>query len=125
MRQVRVSKVGELQMQDILDALTNAILDEQDHNLDDILGQFNVTYEQVSSLVTLIRGLRATLVAQQPSRKFIKHLKRDLLGQSERNLGRQVQIAAASLAAAAGVALLVHRWMVGEPGGIEAPLLPQ
>ena len=125
----------DLHMQNLMDTLTDAVLNNQD-DVDTILRQYDVPYENVASLIEVIQRLHAALSIQEPSKNFIKHLKRDLFDLQSRGKARssalpgRVQIAAgvaAGVAAVAGVALIAARHYLAEHSseGTEVPVLPQ
>ncbi len=99
---------------ELLDAITQAMLAEQD-DVDYILERYAVQGGQVKGLITLVHGLRNLLYAQDPSEKFVKDLKKDLLGQSKgvgarlRAMPARVQLAAGVAAVLAGFMLITRR----------------
>jgi hypothetical protein len=122
------------QIYDLLDILTEAVLGQQD-NLDEIIQQHDIPHDQIEGLADLIQKLHTVLGSQQPSGKFIKQLKRDLLRQNDqilaplRNLRGRTQVAAgaAGIAAFAGLTLMIARRYLGASSsdGAEIPVLQQ
>ena len=105
------SNTNDARIPDLLDVLTEAILGGQD-DLDQIIEKYDIPLAKIEGLVDLIHGLRHMLVRHEPSKKFARELKRDLLG-SERRLPGRAQIAAGVAAAAAGAGVVLfarHRW---------------
>lgn len=122
------------QTQDLLDTLTNVVLGKQD-NLDDIIREHDIPQNQVEDWVDLVQRLHSLYLNRQPSAKFVKQLKRDLLRDNEylfapfRNLQGRTQVAAraAGIAAFAGVTLMIARRYLTESSseGTEIPVLQQ
>ena len=109
---------NDLELQNLLSAVTDAMLADKNGDIDKIIGQYAVPRTEVDSLVGVIRRLHVTLVGVQPSRRFVYRLKTDLMGTPERNvvtrirhLPPRVQIAA-GIALVAGFMLLSRRRMV-------------
>jgi len=105
------------QFDDLLDALTDAMLAEQD-DVDHILDRFGTSQQQTNGFIHMIRNLRDAFSPQEPSDKFVKSLKRDLMGQSNgmtarlRGLPARVQVAA-GFALVAGFMLITRRRLTG------------
>ncbi|GAB4519405.1 MAG: hypothetical protein OHK0046_28230 [Anaerolineae bacterium] len=119
-------------MDDLLTALTEALLDEQ-YDLDHLIEEYNIPRTRVDGFVDLISNLRDVLAIQQPSDDFIKHLKQELVGSGDglwervRALPGRVQIAA-GVALIAGFVLISRRRTPGdEPAAqpAEIPVLQQ
>lgn len=107
------------ELQNLLSAVTDAILAEE-ANLDSILNQYQVSHEQVTGFVSLIYNLHQALVGVQPSKRFVRRLKQDLIATGNVNmLGRvrrlppRVQIAA-GVALVAGFMLISRRRMMAD-----------
>jgi hypothetical protein len=121
----------DLQIQNLMDSLTNAVLNNE-NDVATILQQYEGVFDNVGSLLEVIHRLHATLSIQEPSKSFIKHLKRDLFDAESRNRTRsfvlpgRVQVAA-GVAAVAGVALIAARRYLAEDTseGAEVSVLPQ
>jgi hypothetical protein len=122
---------NDLELQSLLSAVTDAMLADPNGDIDSIIGRYAVPRAEVDSLIGIIHRLHLTLVGAQPSRRFVRRLKTDLIGTSERNvvariryLPPRVQIAA-GIALVAGFMLLSRRRMIediqAEPQ--EAPVL--
>ncbi len=120
---------SDLQLQDLLSAVTDALLAENDE-LDTIIATYNVPRAQVDRLVYIIRRLHVALVGVQPSRRFARRLKQDLIGTPAtglvsrvRYLPARVQIAA-GFAVVAGFMLLSRRRLIADvQENQEAPAL--
>ena len=74
---------SEVQFQNLLSAVTDALLADQAHEVEAIIQQYAVPRAEVESLVGLIRRLHLTLVGAQPSRRYVRRLKHDLVGAAE------------------------------------------
>lgn len=108
------SKLSDVQLQNILANLTDAMLDEA-ADVDTLLAQYQIDENDLAGLVTLIDQLNQTLLPVQPSGRFVRRLHQDLIGMEPGNvLGRvrrlppRVQIAA-GIALVAGVMILSRR----------------
>jgi type VI protein secretion system component VasF len=97
---------NDLELQNLLSAVTDALLADQHTSIDSIVGRYAVQRHEVDSLVRLIRRLHLTLVGVQPSQRFVKRLRHDLVG-SNRNLVARVRYLPPRVQIAAGIALLV------------------
>lgn len=124
---------NDLELQNLLSAVTDAMLAEKNGDLDTIIGQYAVPRTEVDSLIGIIRRLHITMVGAQPSRRFVHRLKTDLMGTPDRNvvariryLPPRVQIAA-GIALVAGFMLLSRRRMMEDVRSEqqEAPVLQQ
>jgi hypothetical protein len=122
-------ELTETEMQNLLDAITEALIEGRE--LEPVLAQYNVSYQEISSLVEIIGDLHTTLATQQPSDRFIRSVKYDLMGRQRgivarvRFLPGRIQIAA-GLALVAGFALLAHRRIAGDgQNRTEFPVLQQ
>lgn len=111
---------SDLELQALLSAVTDALLADEQADLDGIIRQYDVPRTQVDSLVWLIRRLHVTLVGAQPSKRFVRRLKHDLVGTERSNvvariryLPPRVQIAA-GVALVAGFMLLTYRRLIDE-----------
>jgi len=123
----------ETQFENLLDAITDAVL----HNPDDVravIARHPVPATRLDGLAELIARLNATLTPQQPQDRFVRQLKRDLVGQQSGLLARlrylpgRVQIAAGLAVIAGGLMLFSRRRGFEIPDTIqdaEIPLLQQ
>ena len=107
------------ELENLLSAVTDALLAEQG-DLDSVISQYNVPRSNVDLFVKVIRRLHMTLVGVQPSRRFVRRLKADLMGLPHygvvsrvRFLPARVQIAA-GLAVVAGFMLLTRRRIMAD-----------
>lgn len=114
--------ITDLQMQNLLDTLTEAVLGGQ-VNPNELLKQHNISYEKLDGLLNLIYRLQATLVEQRPSAKFTRRLKQDLIDPDTEwiplpDLSGRAQVVAGVVAFACagvmGAALILHRRMMGQ-----------
>lgn len=112
---------SDLELQNLLSAVTDALLTDDDQDIDVIVSHYAVPRTEVDGFIGVIRRLHLTLVGVQPSRRFVRRLKHDLVGQPEndnvvariRYLPPRVQIAA-GIALVAGFMLLSRRRMAEE-----------
>jgi hypothetical protein len=96
----------EVQLLDLLSAVTDALLADDSADVDTIITQYAVPRAEVDSLVEIIRRLHMTLVGAQPSRRFVRRLKHDLVGLSDRNVVARIRYLPARVQIAAGIALV-------------------
>lgn len=99
------SESSDRQLENLLAAVTDALLGEE-ANVDVIIGQYNLPRSQFESAVTLIRRLHLALVGVQPSRKFVRRLKVDLIGQQGNPIVNRIRYLPPRVQIAAGVFLL-------------------
>ena len=126
------SENNEVQMQNLLAAVTDAMLAEEDADIDAIIARYNVPRGRVEDMLKVIRRLHVVLVGQQPSEKFARRLKQDLFGQDPtmvnrlRYLPARVQIAA-GVTVVAGFMLIARRRLIGDAAedSAEIPALQQ
>jgi len=111
---------NDLELQNLLSAVTDAMLADKNGDIDKIIGRYAVPRTEVDSLIGVIHRLHFTLVGAQPSRRFVHRLKTDLMGAPDRNvvariryLPPRVQIAA-GIALVAGFMLLSRRLMIDD-----------
>ena len=107
------SELSETQMQNLLDALTNAILVGQD-DVDPITRRYGAEPELVTPYVRLINQLQQVLYTEQPRDAFVRSLKLELTRQANpyadlRRFPVRARLAAIIAAAAAGVLLILRR----------------
>ncbi|MCS7070290.1 MAG: hypothetical protein NZM00_02215, partial [Anaerolinea sp.] len=67
-------------MDDLLSALTDAIIAD-DVAIDGIVNRYGVPRNEVEPFVHLVRRLHVVLVGVRPSRRFVRRLQTELLGQ--------------------------------------------
>ncbi|MCB9454197.1 MAG: hypothetical protein H6672_22415 [Anaerolineaceae bacterium] len=110
----------EGQLQDLFAAVTDALLADESADLDTIVAQYHVPQEEVAGMISIIRRLHMVLVGAQPSTRFVRRLKHDLMGAPQfgmvsriRHLPPRVQIAA-GVALVAGFMLLTRRRMLDD-----------
>lgn len=112
--------VTELQLQDLLSAVTDALLADENADMDIIVAHYSVPRTEVESLMRVIRRLHLALVGAQPSRRFVRRLKNDLVGSSNRDMVARIRYLpprvqlAAGIALVAGFMLLTRRRLVDE-----------
>ena len=99
------SGTSDTHLEDLLAAVTDALLAEDD-NVDAILVQYNVPRAQFEGAVYLIRRLHVALVGVHPSRRFVRRLRVDLIGQQGNPIVNRIRYLPPRVQIAAGVALL-------------------
>lgn len=111
---------NDLELQNLLSAVTDALLHESGGDIDTIIGHYSVPRAEVEGFVGIIRRLHMTLVGAQPSRRFVRRLRQDLVGTEDatvvariRHLPPRVQLAA-GIALVAGFMLFSRRRMIEE-----------
>ncbi len=92
-------------LQDLLAAVTDALLAEDKH-LDHVLRQYNTSPQQAAGFIMLIQRLQRTLVGVQPSKRFVRRLKQDLIAIEQYNVITRVRRLPARVQIAAGIALI-------------------
>jgi hypothetical protein len=97
----------ELELQNLLTAVTDALLADNKADLDTIVGRYAVPRAEVEGFVGLIRNLHTVLVGQAPSKRFVRRLKVDLVGMDNRNVVARVRHLPPRVQLAAGVALVI------------------
>lgn len=105
------SEYSDDTMRDLLDAITNAMLDERDGDIEKQIRQSGMTHRDLDGTVALIERLRDTLVAQQPSEKFIRKLRQDL-GGVDYDIASRLRYMPARVHIAAGLTLLAGGLML-------------
>ncbi|MFW5692249.1 MAG: hypothetical protein ACOCX3_02735 [Chloroflexota bacterium] len=107
-------QASEVKAQNLLDLLTRSVLVD-DEIPSSLLHEANANLPDAATLITLIRQLREILVPQQPSDRFMKQLKRDLIGQQDGFMARiqsmpwRVQVATGVAATIAGLMWVASR----------------
>jgi hypothetical protein len=102
-------------IENLLSAVTDALLQEEG-DLETIIRHYDVPRGDVEGFIGLIRRLHVYMVGVQPSRRFVRRLKQDLIGEQYgmiarfRHLPPRVQIAA-GVALVAGFMIFQRRRM--------------
>jgi type VI protein secretion system component VasF len=96
---------NDLELQNLLSAVTDALLAD-DGDVDAIVGRYAVPRADVVGLIGIIRRLHMTLVGAQPSRRFVRRLKHELVGETDRNIVARVRYLPPRVQIAAGIALV-------------------
>ena len=102
-------------IENLLSAVTDALLQEEG-DLEAIIQRYDVPRGEVEGFVGLIRRLHLVMVGVQPSRRFVRRLKQELIGEGQgviarfRHLPPRVQLAA-GVALVAGFMLFQRRRM--------------
>jgi hypothetical protein len=111
---------NDLELQNLLSAVTDAMLAEGGADIESIIGRYAVPRTEVEGLIGIIHRLHMALVGVQPSRRFVRRLKQDLVGDQDatvvariRHLPPRVQLAA-GIALVAGFMLISRRRMIDE-----------
>ena len=107
------------ELENLLSAVTEALLADEDSDLDAIVNRYRVPRSEVEGLIGIIRRLHVSLVGVQPSRRFVGRLRLEVVGSRYNVVSRirylppRVQIAA-GIALVAGFMLLSRRRMAEE-----------
>ncbi len=96
----------EYHLDNLFAAVTDALLADPNADLDTIIAQYAVPRANVDSLLGVIRRLHLTLVGAQPSRRFVRRLKNDLMGDAQRGVMTRIRYLPARVQIAAGIALV-------------------
>jgi len=110
----------ENMVQDLLNDLTDVLLSEQDsRQLNRLLRHYDEDSDQ-HRLLHLIQQIHRTLIWQEPSDKFTRRLKQDLMGTQESGVLARLRYLPARVQVAAGVAvvagfMLITRRRLTEP----------
>jgi hypothetical protein len=96
----------ESEFQNLLSAVTDALLAEERTDLDAVVRQYAVPRAEVDRFIDIILRLHLTLVGAAPSRRFVHRLKYDLLGTSDRNVVSRIRYLPPRVQIAAGIALI-------------------
>jgi len=108
-------------LEDLLSAVTDALLAESGkQGIDAVVARYHVPRTDINTYLQVINRLHVALVGVQPSRRFVRRLKQDLIGAPDRNvisrvrhLPPRVQIAA-GIALVAGFMFISRRRMINE-----------
>lgn len=98
---------NELELQNLLAAVTDALLADNQTDIDMAMGRYPGPRAEVEGLVGLIRHLHTVLVGQAPSKRFVRRLKHDLVGANSRNLMARVRYLPPRVQIAAGIAVII------------------
>jgi type VI protein secretion system component VasF len=110
---------NNLELENFLSAVTEAMLAEEHTDLDAIASRYDVPRQEMEGFIGIIQRLHMTLVGAKPSRRFVGRLRHELVGRrynvvsTIRYLPPRVQIAA-GIALVAGFMLLSRRRMMEE-----------
>ncbi len=94
------------ELENLLSAVTDALLADDRANLDHIVNRYAVPRSEVEGLVGIVRKLHLTLVGAQPSRRFVNRLRNDLVGARGGNIVNRVRYLPPRVQIAAGIALV-------------------
>ncbi|MBI1279000.1 MAG: hypothetical protein GC179_12800 [Anaerolineaceae bacterium] len=94
------------ELENLLSAVTDALLADERTNLDSIVSRYAVPKTEVEGLVGIVRKLHMTLVGAQPSRRFVNRLRSDLVGTHRSNIVNRVRHLPPRVQIAAGIALV-------------------
>lgn len=92
-------------IQDLLAAVTDAMLSEQG-DVEAVIGQYAVPRADVDQFIQLINRLHLTLVGVQPSPRFVRRLRQELVGSDGRSVLTRVRHLPVRVQVAAGIALV-------------------
>ena len=93
-------------LENLLSAVTDALLADERANLDQIVNRYSVPRHDVEGLVGIVRKLHMTLVGAQPSRRFVNRLRNDMVGTQRTNIVNRVRYLPPRVQIAAGIALV-------------------
>ena len=118
----------DIHRQEALMAVTDRLLTDEAIDLDRVERRYGVPRAEIEGFLGVIDGLNSTLTEVQPSHKFARRLKQDLMGKPEvqtlgwrlRRMPMRVQVAAVFTAAIGGVTLLVRRYVLRDKS-LETP----
>jgi len=113
-----MSSSSDAKMQNLLDALTVAL--QQDEDIEPIIKKSKVAREEVDGFTHVIKSLQTAFTPVTPSAKFANNLQAELMGtrprrvvSTVRHLPARVHVAAI-ITIVAGFGLLVLRRLLGE-----------
>ena len=96
---------SDAQIQNLLSAVTDALLSGE-ASLDQIVRDYDVPRERVEGVINVIRRLHTALTGVQPSRRFVRRLRIELVGEPERNIVNRLRYLPPRVQIAAGIALI-------------------
>jgi hypothetical protein len=97
--------MSEAKLQELLTAVTDALLSEE-RDAESVIAHYEVSRAEVDPLLALIRRLRTLFVRVQPSRRYINRLRADLRGTPQPDVITRIRFLPARVHIAAGVALV-------------------
>ena len=121
----------EVTMQNLFDAITDAIIQGEDYRVNRLIRRADVVSAETDDLLSVVKGLNKTLVAAQPSDRFMRHLKRDLLDEPQGWLARlsstpgRVRVATGAAAMLASLMWFIRRKERPASDDVEQPALQQ
>lgn len=92
-------------MQHLLTAVTDALLADQT-DVSRLISTYDVPQDQALAFVRLIERLHHNLAGVQPSKRFVRRLKQDLIVNKENNVLSRVRHLPPRVQLAAGIALV-------------------
>jgi hypothetical protein len=95
----------EEQIQNMLAAYTDAMLAGHD-DMEDIVGYYQVQRQEVEGALGLIRRLHEAFIFVHPSKRYVRRLRVDLVGEPQPNVINAIRYLPPRVQIAAGVALL-------------------
>lgn len=110
---------NETNTTDLLNALTDAIFNEQDNLVDTLFDQYNIPKGSLGNMIELIHHIKGLFAPTDPSEEYIRALKQELIGAEDtlisrmRYLPARVQVAA-GLAVIAGFLLITRRRLTSD-----------
>jgi hypothetical protein len=99
-----MSSSSETQLQNLLSSVTDALLSGR--SVDPLTREYDVHGEHVDGLLDVIRRLHTAMTGVQPSRRFVRRLRIELVGETDRNLVTRIRYLPPRVQVAAGVALV-------------------
>lgn len=92
-------------IQTMLAAYTDAMLAEHD-DVESIVGYYQIPRDDVAGVLGLIRRLHEAFIFVQPSKRYVRRLRLDLVGEPQPNVINAIRYLPPRVQIAAGVALL-------------------
>lgn len=101
----------EDQIQNMLAAYTDAMLADHD-DVEDIVAFYQVPRNEVEGALRLIRRLQEAFIFVHPSKRYVRRLRVDLVGEPQPNVINAIRYLPPRVQIAAGVALLAGGMML-------------
>ncbi len=115
-----MSSPSDAQVQNLLSSVTDALLSGRTA-VDHLAREYDVRAEQVDRLIDVIRRLHTAMTGVQPSRRFVRRLRIELVGETDRNLVTRFRYLPPRVQVAAGVALVAGLIILRRRRAIELP----
>ncbi len=96
----------DLEMQELLTAVTEALLRDEAADIQTLSGRYAVAADESAGYLLLIQRLKRNLTAPAPSKRFTRRLKHELVGVEPTDLVSRVRYLPPRVQIAAGIALM-------------------